>query len=248
MKLSDEMLQAYFDGELDLVARAEIEAALARDPGLARIAERHRSSRAPLWAAAQPRAEPAAPAHRAQAAAEPAAPAHRAQAAAEPATPAARRQLPQWAAPAAALALGLFVGAFALRGPEWPYAESDAGLIAHGELAWALTGQLASDAGTGTVRIGLSFRDRSGVYCRTFRLQQKAPLAGLACRLGEDWQLQLLAAAAPEEGDQRDGAAMPMAVLLAVDAAIDGEPLDAAAEVAVRNAGWPVPERQAIQK
>lgn len=235
MKLSDEMLQAYFDGELDLVARAEIEAAIARDPGLARIAERHRSSRAPAPAAALPTAQPAAPAERVQAAA-------------PPAVAAPRPQLPPWVVPAAALALGLVVGRFTLTGAEAPYAESESGLVARGELTWALTGQLASDAGTGTVRIGSSFRDRSGAYCRTFRLQHEAPFAGLACRVGEDWQLQLLAAATPVEGDAGESAAMPMTVLQAVDAAIDGEPLDAAAEIAARDSHWqaqvqPVPDK-----
>jgi anti-sigma factor RsiW len=42
-KFSDEMLMAYADGELDLVARAEIEAAIARDPEVARAVERHRA-------------------------------------------------------------------------------------------------------------------------------------------------------------------------------------------------------------
>jgi hypothetical protein len=47
------------------------------------------------------------------------------------------------------------------------------------------------------VSIGSSFRDRSGAYCRTFRLQHEVSFAGLACRLGENWRL--LAAATPVE-------------------------------------------------
>src|SRR6185503_4414002 len=43
MRFSDEMLMAYADGELDLVARAEIEAAMAQDPAIARAVERHRA-------------------------------------------------------------------------------------------------------------------------------------------------------------------------------------------------------------
>jgi hypothetical protein len=38
---------------------------------------------------------------------------------------------------------------------------------------------------------------------------------------------------------------MPMAVLHAVDAAIDGAPLDAAAESAARDAGWRNPPNMA---
>jgi hypothetical protein len=230
MKLSDELLQAYFDGELDLVARAEIEAAIERDPGIARIAEEHRSARKPGQAASQ-----AAPARRVKAAVS--APREvvvppQAQAVAP------RSQLPPWVVPAAVLALGLIIGKLALSGADAPYAESESGLVARGELAWALDGQLASDAGTGDVRVGSSFIDRSGAYCRTFRLQHEAPFAGLACHLGDDWQLLLLIAAAPGEIGSHEVTVMPMAVLRAVDTAIDGEPLDAAAEAAARDAGW----------
>ena len=242
MKLSDEMLQAYFDGELDLVARAEIEAAIERDPGIARIAEEHRSARKPEQAAPQ-----ATPARRVKAAVKPAASAPReevvppqAQTVAPPEAAAPRFQLPQWLVPAAVLALGVAVGKLALSGADAPYAESESGLVARGELAWALDGQLASDVGTGNVHIGSSFLDRSGAYCRTFRLQHEAPFAGLACRSGDDWQLPLLTAAAPSEINLHQITVMPMAVLRAVDAAIDGEPLDAAAEAAARDAGWQV--------
>jgi len=149
-----------------------------------------------------------------------------------------RWALPQWSAMAAAMALGLFVGLLVMRGPEAPYAETKAGLVARGELDLALTRQLAGSLGTGSPSMGISFRDRTGRYCRTFQLQQEAPLAGLACRVGEDWQLQVLAAAAPETGELRGAASMPMAVLQAVDASIEGEPMDAPAEIAARDAGW----------
>ena len=240
MKLSDEMLQAYFAGELDLVARAEIEAAIERDPGIARIALEHRSARKPEQAAPQ-----AAPARQVKAAVKPAVSAPReeavplqAQAVAPPEAAAPRSQLPPWVVPAAVLALGLVIGKLALSGADAPYTESESGLVARGELAWALDGQLASDAGTGNVHIGSSFVDRSGAYCRTFRLQHEAPFAGLACHLGDEWQLPLLTAAAPSEIGSHQVTVMPMAVLRAVDAAIDGEPLDAAAEAAARDAGW----------
>ena len=69
-------------------------------------------------------------------------------------------------------------------------------------------------------------------------MQREASVAGLACRRGEDWTLEVLAAAPVAEGEVRTAAAMPLPVLQAVDAAIDGEPLDAAAEAAARDAGW----------
>jgi len=53
MKFSDEMLMAYADGELDLVSRAEIEAAMAADPDLRRAVERHRALAARVKSAYQ---------------------------------------------------------------------------------------------------------------------------------------------------------------------------------------------------
>jgi hypothetical protein len=127
---------------------------------------------------------------------------------------------------------------FVLRGPGAPFEETAAGLVARGELDAALTQQLAGSLGTGGPQVGITFRDRGGAYCRTFRLRHEAPLAGLACRAGDQWRVQVLAAAAAQPGELQPAAAMPMAVLQAVDAAIDGEALDAEAEAAARDSGW----------
>jgi hypothetical protein len=249
MKFSDEMLMAYADGELDLVARAEIEAAMAVDPEVALAVERHRRLAARVEHAYQDVIEEPVPAKLSTLVSRPsAAPVvtladHRA----ERAQPAAiaRPRLPQWAAIAASVAIGLLVGLFLMREPAPPWKESGAGLIAQGDLDYALTTQLAGGAGVDDVRVGISFRDRNGAYCRAFHLQQEAPLAGLACRAGADWRLQVIAAAAKQEGELRPAAALPMAVLHAIDAAIDGEPLDAAAESAARDAGWQAPPKRA---
>jgi hypothetical protein len=242
MRFSDEMLMAYADGELDLVARAEIEAAMARDPAIAQIVERHRAVAAQLRSAYGGVLEEPVPERIASLVAEPGAAAvvdlaSRRVARDARAMPGGPR-MPQWAALAASLAIGLFVGFLATRGPSAPYEETGTGLVARGELDRALTTQLASAPGDAEVRIGISFRDHRGDYCRTFQMHREAPLAGLACRAGEDWKLQLLATAPAQHGELRPAASMPMAVLHAVDAAIEGEPLDAAAESNARKAGW----------
>jgi anti-sigma factor RsiW len=54
MKISDETLLAYVDNELDAAARAEVEAAIAADPELARRVEQQRSLRKLLGAAYGP--------------------------------------------------------------------------------------------------------------------------------------------------------------------------------------------------
>ncbi len=245
MKFSDEMLMAYADGELDLVSRAEIESAMATDPEIRRAVEQHRALRSRVQAAyGSVLQEPIPLKLSSLVTPKVAAPVvdlaarRNAQSESQPAVSPKRWVLPQWSAMAAAMVLGLFVGMLVMRGPEAPYADTKAGLVARGELAWALTGQLSSDEGTGAVSIGVSFRDHGGANCRTFRLQQEGPLAGLACRSGEEWKLQVLAAAAPQDGELRGAASMPMAVLRAVDASIEGEPFDAPSEIAARNAGW----------
>jgi hypothetical protein len=243
MKFSDEILMAYADGELDLVARAEIEAAMARDPGVARAIERHRALGERVRTAYDGVLEEPVPERLALLAAAPdtatvVASGERRGAHGKARTALAAWRLPEWAALAASLALGLFLGMLLARGPDEPYAEADGRLVARGELDYALTNRLATATRESNVRIGISFRDRGGGYCRTFHMQREAPVAGLACRSGDDWQLRVLAAARPHQGELRPAAAMPIVVLHAVDAAIDGEPLDPAAERAARNAGW----------
>src|SRR3546814_3563863 len=72
----------------------------------------------------------------------------------------------QWGAIAASLALGLTIG---LRPwlPTEPVAVQGGALVAAGPLSEALDTQLASNQpANAPVRIGLSFRDRTGRYCR----------------------------------------------------------------------------------
>lgn len=240
MKFTDEMLMAYADGELEAVARAEIEEAMARDPALARAVERHRAMAERIGGAYGDVLDEPVPERLLALAAKPAtAPvADLATRRRERSTRAARRHLPAWAAAAASLAVGLFVGIFVAREPAAPYAESGGDLVARGALDAALTSQLATAGGSHGVHVGISFRDRDGGYCRTFQLQHGASVAGLACRRGEAWKLEVLAAAPHVDGDLRTATAMPLPVLQAVDATIDGEPLDATAEAAARDTGW----------
>jgi len=239
LKYADETLMAYADGELDAATRAEIEAEIARDPGLARAVERHRALAARVRGAYAAELEEPMPARLASLADKPAAPvADLAARRAGRRIGAGRWQLPAWSALAASLMVGLFVATLVMRGPGAPYEDVDGVLVARGELDAALTNELASRPASAGVSIGVSFRDREGGYCRTFRLQQESPVAGLACRSGGDWQVRTLAESAGQDGEVRTASSMPLAVLQAVDATIDGEPLDATAEASARDAGW----------
>jgi anti-sigma factor RsiW len=240
MKFTDEMLMAYADGELDLVARAEIEAAMARDPEVARAVERHRAMSARIHAAYDGvLAEPVPERLAALAAAPGAAPAAELRAKrSEQRLAMGRWQLPAWVALAASVALGVLIGVLVARPPTAVVEEVDGVLVARGALDAALTSELASAPGDAGIRIGITFRDRDGNFCRSFHLQREESSAGLACRSGEDWKLEALASAPGTSGDIRPAAAMPLTVLHAIDARIAGEPLDAAAEAAARDAGW----------
>lgn len=223
-----EKLMAYADGELSGAERDAVEAAIARDPALAAQVEAQRALKARLARAFAPIAAEPPPQRLVDAV--------RAKPQAEIVDLSARRKaravVAQFAALAACFAAGLFVGVAALRG-SGPIGVERGALIARGELAEALTIQLASEArADADIRIGLTFAAQDGALCRTF---SSAAAEGIACRDGETWRLDLLAAPA-RQGEYRM-ASSPL-VLEAVSARIKGEPLDAAGERAARDAGW----------
>jgi hypothetical protein len=136
--------------------------------------------------------------------------------------------------------LGQLVLHSALTGP---IVTRDGQLLASGTLAHALSNQLASDQAPGApVSIGVSFRSKSGDYCRTFVLHEEGGLAGLACRDHDDWRLQVVAQSPAEAGANGQyrpaGSAIPGAVRQAVDEQISGDPLDAHGETAARDKDW----------
>lgn len=237
MSVSDEKLMAYADGELSEAERAEVEAALAADAGLREKLEAHKRMQARFASSFDPILEEPVP-DRLLAAARGETrsagvvdlSARRAQRAERP-----RWSVREWGAMAASLLLGVFVSVALLRG-EGPIAATSEGLVARGELARALDMQLAADEG-GTVRIGLSFENRDGAYCRTFALQENE-VAGLACRADAGWDIAMTAQGARGGEVRTAGSDTPAEIIAAVEAMIAGETLDAEAEAAARDAGW----------
>lgn len=244
MKFTDEQLMAFADGQLESGERAAIEAARAADPQIAaRIdafrAQRERLRRAFDGVLAEPVPERLLTAART-------APADERNVVGIGEARAARREkaprsfaLPQWAAMAASLVLGLIVGSVFLTADEGELlATRDGGLVATGELAAALTERASGEAAP--VSIPFSYRAQSGEYCRTFTVTRDAALAGIACREDEEWSVRVLSdLATVSGGDYRmAGAELPSVVLLTVETQIDGEPLDADEERAARDASW----------
>jgi hypothetical protein len=227
----DEKFFAWLDGELAPAEAAAMEAEVAGDPRLMRLAEQHRALSGQLRGAFDPIASAPVP-QSLQAAVRPPAEIIDFAAAKRARSIAA---LPQWAAMAATLAVGIFVGTMVPRDGSAPVETQGGKLYAAASLDRALDAQLAS-APTGDVRIGLTFRGRSGEICRSFT--QRAS-SGLACRNGGRWQLKgLFAAPEGQGGDYRMAAGMDPNLAALVDSTMAGEPFDAALEKAERDKSW----------
>lgn len=226
--ISDEMLMAYADGELEGAERDAVEAALAQDEAARARLDAHQRLKTKLSAAFDGALTEPVPARLAQAASPPASAAIINLSNRRP-----RWSAREWGAMAASIAAGLVLGV-GLMGRPAPLIATDAGaLVARGALAHALDTQLAADA-TGAVRIGLSFRSNTGGFCRSFDLIE-ANTSGLACRDGDGWALALVTA--NPQTEIRSASATPE-ILAAIDARIVGDPLDAESEARARNRGW----------
>ncbi|MGJ7914351.1 anti-sigma factor family protein [Massilia sp. LXY-6] len=241
MSFDDETLMAYADGELAPDLRAQVERAMRDDPQLAAAVERHRALRADVFAAfagvldepvperLQPRAADSPGRVRVDALAS---------AGARPLP--ARWSWRQWGGMAASLAAGVLAGALGwqqVQGGGAPFGRQGDALVARGELADALSHQLATDAPAGSVRLGVSFAAKDGQYCRSFKL---GATAGLACRAAGEWRIPVLAQEEQTEhaGYRQAASGIPAAVLDAIDERIAGTSLDAAAERAARAGDW----------
>lgn len=140
---------------------------------------------------------------------------------------------------AAALVCGLLIGVAIERNAGADMiAGAHGGLVAHGQLADALSNKLASEAGPGPA-VGVSFRAKDGRYCRTF---ETANSAGVACRGAQSWAIAALSATSVEADSQAAyrpaASAMPDLIRKAVTGMIEGAPFDAAAERQARDRGW----------
>jgi hypothetical protein len=253
MTISDETLMAYADGELDAAARAAVESAMRSDPQIEKRVAQHQALRLKVQAAYSTELSEAIPERLLRAAR--GVPSRQggnvvnlqeARAAMERSTPRAALRRPPWqsaGALAASLIVGVAVGFFMWGRGQSPLALGPGGaLVARGTLAQALSTQLASgQSSSSSVRVEVSFLAKSGEYCRTFSLSGEASPSGLACRHGDEWQVQTLARGTAAGGDSEyrtAGSGLPASILKSVEGQIAGEPLDQAGEKAARDRGW----------
>ncbi len=250
MNISEETLMAFADGELDEQGRFEVELAMRHDWKVAEKVRSHMALRSTVFKAYASTLKEAVP-QRLQVAASKSAKVVQLDSVRQlrtppppvAAPPKRRISWPEWGALAATLVLGVLVGGAGIRslGPAEQFAAVDGrsgALAAHGKLAQALSQQLSSDtAARSGVLVGVSFLDQDGNYCRSFKLSKTA---GLACQSGGEWRIPVMSdtAAGAATPYRQAGAAMPQAVLEAIDARISGKTLDAAAEKAAMQRGW----------
>lgn len=243
MTFSDEILMAYADGEVDDELRAQIDAAMAVDPKIAAIVERHRKLRAQLSDAFSGSLDEPVPERLFATLAVPAGTESNVIELADKraSKQTARWRLREWGALAATFVIGVSLG-LALMSRDNAMVSSEHGaLVANGALATALSEQLAStQRGDEAVTMGISFKAYSGTLCRTFTIRANQ-LAGIACRDNATWRVQMLTdnAASGAAGDYRQAAsAMPAPILTQVEQRMVGEPFDADAEINARRGGW----------
>jgi hypothetical protein len=257
MNISDELVMAYADGELDAPERASdraaVEAAMQSNPDIARRVEQHRALRRRLSATFDRVLDEPVPDHliaavrgtsSARSAAVSSLDRARAQRAEKSGSRGSRWSLPQWAAIAASIIVGVLLGHFALTSREPGLIASQNGqLVAQADLANALSNQLASDQpATAPVQIGTSFKSKTGNYCRTFVLHDGDALAGLACRDGAQWTINALARAEPASntsgGYRQASSEIPDTIRAQVESQIVGDGLDSSGEAQAKANGW----------
>lgn len=229
--IDDATLIAWLDGELDGAAATQVATAVAADPALAALAERHRGMKARFAAAFDPlaqEAEPSAPPASATLHSLADARARRTP------SPAAPRRPIRWTIPgalAASLVVGVLTGHLLIPRPGG-IGDDRGALTLSPSIATALDRQLSGEPGA--VRVALSFRDTGGDLCRSFSARH---LTGVACRDRSGWQLRYGAAGAAQVTDYRMAGGNEDVVRV-VDAMIAGAPLDRADEEAARAKSW----------
>lgn len=233
MKFSQEMLMAYADGELDAQTRRAIEAEMAVDPQVAQEVERQRAMRAEVGAAFAGVLDEQVPDRLLRAATKSKAPAQRRQWA-----------WPEWTSIAASLVIGVLAGRALLNTPAEKHeiiaTGTDGRIIAGGQLAQALSQQLSSEDGAG-IDIGLTFRSKSGEYCRTFGTRVGMDIVGFACRDAEVWRIDMLSTAPPTQasgGYRMASTQLPAPIVQAIADRMQGEALDADQEAIARQRRW----------
>lgn len=253
MNISDELLAAYLDGELQGAERARIEQAILNDSRLAQRVAQYRKGKGRTRLRLQASLREPMPQRLFQSARATARPATaqvidlaRVRAERKRRTERHRFLQSHRLVIAASVLGGLLLGVLADRLVTGSALTAYQGgtLTAAGALSAALDQQLGNAAANGSrVRVGMTFRSRNGNYCRTFSVDEPA-LSGLACHEQSHWHILTLvdtpAMSAPLERTVALSTPPTLSplVLQTVRSRISGAPLDAQDLLRARNANW----------
>jgi hypothetical protein len=248
MNVTDELLMAYADGELDAATRAQVEHEIANNPSLAKQVERHRELRARLQNTFDPILSESVPERlKASLSASPEKTVIdltqvRTKIAEKRLQPISFNRPLNWLSLAASVIVGILIGVLAFNRSD-EFALQGERLVAKGTLARSLGEALAGNSTGSAVRIGLSYEAQSGDFCRTFVMPARN-LAGLACHAQHEpadaWRIRMLV---PTEGtineNYRTAASnLPPSLLDQVNREIKGEPFDADQEKQIIARKW----------
>lgn len=235
MRIDDEMLMAFVDGELGGAEREAVERALQADPTLRDKIEAQRRLRVTLSDHYGPVASEEVPERLLAMLGATKAEHVTSLGAARERRKGSTSTWRNFGAIAATLAVGVLAGQLIPSRDGGQIGTANGVLVAEGGLAAALDTQLASaQAPNAPARIGISFEDREGRLCRTF---DAAALSGLACNTNERWAVIMTAAREDRARTQYRQAGSSL-VMQSAQEMMAGAPLDAAAERAAMKAEW----------
>ena len=227
MTISEEVLAAYADGELNDLERLKVERAVLADPDLRRQLDQQIGLRARFSG------------HFAPVADEPVSARFRILltgvteddkvVSINAARERRRLAMPVWrnlAAIAATLVVGIFVGHYSASVGDTTIGAP----LAQGSLATALNSQLASSqAPSAPIRIGVSFRNQDDALCRTYASVSQQ---GIACKQGGNWIINTATwnTQIRPATDYRQASATDPLIMQAAQAMMKGDALNAEAE------------------
>lgn len=226
--MTDEQIIAYVDDELGPIEALRFKRAMEADPALAERVARHHALRQRVANHYAPVVEEPVP--------------DRLRAMIDRAPnvisfPVRSRVSPsvfqRYGAIAATLAVGLIVGQLI---PHAVDSGDKGAVVAQAGLTRALDTQLASAGPGDGYTIGVSFKDKSGDYCRTF---DGGAASGIGCRHDGAWQIrQFVTGESRTATDYRQAGSANPATMQAAQDMMAGAPLDTRQEKIARDKGW----------
>lgn len=236
MSVTDEQIAAYADGELEGAELAQIEAAIAADPALARKVEAHRALKAKLAAHFAPILDAPVPDHLSAMLQPKESPAEVVSFAAERQKRGLAPMVRRWGVYIGpALAAAVVAAAVFLPGMGGSDPVSVDGM-AGPQLAGVLDNQLVADQSPDAqTRILLSFEQEPGRLCRVYRGEVAG---GIACRNEQGWQIEREMLLGEGQSTEFRQAGSDAELLAAAQSMASGSALSAEQEAEAKAKGW----------